>query len=483
MVSSDASEEGQESSPFIKKESLLYGIIFLNTLITVMNTSMFNVALPDISDHFRIDAKAASLIVSSYSIVFALSAILYSKFSSVFPIKFLLLGGILLLEGGSIIGMIASSYPLLIVARIVQALGASSISALSIIITTKYVPSRRRGKRLGVVASAVTLGFGLGPLTGGVLTQYLGWEYLFGISLVALVGVPFYLLLLPYEKGKKEKFDYTGMILFFTAVVLLLGGIASSWVYAPLALFVFIIYLLHIHRHPSPFMQPSLLRDKKFLTVIGVGFIIYFVNFSLFFSLPLILSRFYGMENTALIGLTLFPGAIAASVSSVFIGRAVDRYGPEEVMFCGTVFMPLAILLASVFGKASILFILLIFAVSSCSFVCITTSLPNILTKNLSVTYVSTGIGTLQLFQYIGGGIGVTVSGKLLTLFQEVYPDRNEYVLVLTTLFVISLVAILLFHEFAKGENVLRRMKYRIVIYFRRSYRLARNRMIDRRRG
>ena len=458
MTSSCASRELKEDSPLIKHENILYGVIFLNTLITVMNTSMFNVALPNISDHFQINAGSASLIVSSYSIVFALSAILFTKFSSSIPIRILLTVGIVLLSIGSLIGMLSNSFPLLIAARVIQALGASSISALSIIITTRYIPTHRRGKRLGLVASAVTLGFGLGPLVGGVLTQFLGWEYLFAISLIALIGIPFYLTLLPFETGVKEVFDYNGMLLFFVAVVLLLSGITYSWIFIPLSVLVMCLYFVHINRHEFPFMQPSLLKEKSFLIIIGIGFIIFFINFSIIFLLPLILTRFFEVGNTALIGLILLPGALTASIVSIFVGKAADQFGAKKVMFFGTLFMPIAAVIASLFGNTSILFIILIFSVSSSSFVCITTSLPNILTEKLPANQLTTGIGTLQLFQYIGGGIGVTITGKLITLFKDIQLGNNEYIFVFSTLFIISLVAFTLSTIFLRSGKIQRKI-------------------------
>ncbi|WP_172373816.1 MFS transporter [Sporosarcina jiandibaonis] len=439
---------------FIKYELVLYSVIFFNTLITVMNTSMFNVAIPIITVSFSVDAKSASMIVSSYSIAFALSAIVYSKLSSSYPIKWLLSIGILFLASGSLIGMTASSYSGLILARIVQALGASSISALSIIVTTRYIPFKRRGNRLGFVAAAITLGFGIGPVVGGALIQFLGWRYLFSISLFALIGLPFYFLLLPFEKRKKEVFDYKGMLIFFVGIVLLLGTITISWLLSFLVIVIAYLFFRHIKRHRVPFLQPSLLKNKSFLSVTGVGFIIFFCNFSFLFLLPLLLSRYFNMESTALIGLTLFPGALTAVIFSIIAGWAVDRIGAEWVALTGTFLMVTAALIATLFGSTTVLFIIIIFSISSSGFVCITTSLPNILTKILTKEQLANGIGTLQLFQYMGGGIGVTVSGKLLTYIETMSLGYFKYGYVFSVLIVISLVAIALCVRILKGFNV-----------------------------
>ena len=418
MVYVQRNNNSLEPDAFIKYEVLLYAAVFFNILITIMNTSMFNVAIPTITEFFKVDAQSASIIVSSYSIVFALSAILYSKLSASVPIKWLLLIGISLLGVGSLIGIITSSYFGLIVARTIQALGASSISALSIILTTRYVPFNRRGIRLGLVGAAVTLGLGIGPLLGGLLTEFLGWRYLFGVSLLSLIGIPFYFLLLPLEKKTKAVFDYMGMFIFLVAMITFLSAISYSWLVSPFVIAFLVIFLWHIKRHKAPFLQPELLT-KTFLSITGIGFIIFFCNFSFMFLLPLRLARSFGMESSAMIGLTLFPGALTAVVISLLAGRTVDRIGAKRVAFVGIILMATAALTASLFGNTSIILLIIIFSVSSCGFVCITTSLPNMLTKLLPKEQLATGIGTLQLFQFMGGGVGVTVSGKLLTQFED----------------------------------------------------------------
>ncbi|MFJ8063199.1 helix-turn-helix domain-containing protein [Psychrobacillus sp. NPDC096426] len=58
------------------------------------------------------------------------------------------------------------------------------------------------------------IGFGIGPLVGGVLTEFFGWRYLFGVSLLSIIGLPFYFRLLPLEKWEKKGFDYVGMLNF-----------------------------------------------------------------------------------------------------------------------------------------------------------------------------------------------------------------------------------------------------------------------------
>ncbi|MFJ8063198.1 MFS transporter [Psychrobacillus sp. NPDC096426] len=153
------------------------------------------------------------------------------------------------------------------------------------------------------------------------------------------------------------------------------------------------------------------------------------------------LARVFKMESAVLIGLTLFPGAITAVVLSIVAGKMVDRIGAKWVALGGTFLMAIAGLVGSLCGNLSIVFIIVIFSLSSSGFVCITTSLPNILTKILSKDQLPTGIGTLQLFQYMGGGIGIAISGNLLTYHHD---SLLRFGLVFIFLFVLSLIPIIL---------------------------------------
>jgi MFS transporter, DHA2 family, metal-tetracycline-proton antiporter len=436
----------------IKYEGMLYSAIFLNTIVVIMNTSMFNIALPFISNEFQLNEQLASIIVSSYSLFFAFSAILYSKLSSSFPIKILLIIGICFLSIGSIIGMTAISFPVLIGARIIQAIGASSISALSIIITTRYIPAERRGKQLGIVASAVTLGMGLGPILGGVITDLLGWEYLFGLSLILLTVIPFYMTLLPIEKYQKRSFDYVGMTLFFLSIIILLCSINISILFLLLSVLTIFFFIFHIRKSKVTFIEPSLLNNYSFLRVTGIGLSMYACNFSFLFVLPLLLAQIFEIDTAVLIGLVLLPGALFSSFMSILAGKAVDRIGGKKVALMGTVIMATAATIAGLFGTQSIFYISLIFSISSSGFVCITTSLPTILAKLLPADLLTTGIGTLQLFQFIGGSIGVTIAGKLITQISNSLLVEYKFIIVFIAIFLSALVAFLLINSLREKD-------------------------------
>lgn len=134
------------------KGELLLGLLVFTLIISVMNATMFNIVLPDIGKQFQISSSQASWIITGYMIVYAIGSVTYGKLTDRYSLKNLLTFGLLLFAIGSVIGLVASEYWMVIVGRIVQAAGASVIPAISMIVPVRYFTSDRRGRALGTVA-------------------------------------------------------------------------------------------------------------------------------------------------------------------------------------------------------------------------------------------------------------------------------------------------------------------------------------------
>lgn len=129
------------------RESLIIPLWSITVMLVVMNTTMFNVALPTVAQALHLTATSASWIVTGYSILFAISSITYSRLSDFIPIRTLLTLGLLLLGGASIVGMLATNYYMLMAARLLQAVGAASAPGLGIVLVTRYIPVERADAR------------------------------------------------------------------------------------------------------------------------------------------------------------------------------------------------------------------------------------------------------------------------------------------------------------------------------------------------
>ena len=176
-----SSSKDDSKVPFQENKIIL--ILSFTTLLVVMNTTMFNVALPSILKDFSLNSSTASWLVSGYSIMFAISSLTFSRLSDFIPLSRLLLFGISILGIASIIGFFSNHFLHLI--RSSNCSGCwwqDGVMGLGMIMAVRYIPLSRRGRAMAIIASSASLAFGLGPVIGGVITQYLGWNYLFACN-------------------------------------------------------------------------------------------------------------------------------------------------------------------------------------------------------------------------------------------------------------------------------------------------------------
>jgi DHA2 family metal-tetracycline-proton antiporter-like MFS transporter len=421
--------------------------------LVVMNTTMFNVALPTVLADFSLTSTTASWIVSGYSIAFAISTLTYSRLSDFVPISRLLFIGLSLLSAASIIGFLSHQFYGLLAARILQAAGAGAVPGLAMVLAGRYIPLCRRGKAMSFIASAASLGFGLGPVIGGSITQYLGWHFLFGITGLVVFFIPLFKKLLPVEDAKTGNFDFFGAILTGLSITGCLLFI-STFSYAILGSTIILIAILwkYLHRHVTPFIQPVLLKNVQFLKLIMIGFTGFIVHFSTLFLIPIILTLVFHKGATA-VGFIIFPGAILAAIAAQWIGRLIDLFGNKPAIFTGQCLLIIATVLFAFTSTISPYCILFTYIFMSIGFSTLTSSISNEVTRLLSTSEIGSGMGLAQLTQFIGGGFGVTLTGLFLTI-QKGLPYEIIYRNIFFILLFILLSGIISFVFYFLGQSM-----------------------------
>lgn len=424
-----SSSKDDSKVPFQENKIIL--ILSFTTLLVVMNTTMFNVALPSILKDFSLNSSTASWLVSGYSIMFAISSLTFSRLSDFIPLSRLLLFGICILGVASIIGFFSNGFFTLLGARIVQAAGGGGVMGLGMIMAGRYIPLSRRGRAMAIIASTASLAFGLGPVIGGVITQYLGWNYLFAVSGFSVLSIPFFQQLLPKEVIKKGHFDLYGAILTGLSLTGLLLFLSTfSYVVLMGTIVLFMVWWIYLNKMEEPFIPPILLRNKQYTKLLFIGCSAFFINFSNLFLMPIILTTVFE-KGPAEVGMIIFPGAIIAVIAGQFIGRLIDRFGNAPLIIFGQLSLLIATILFAFLSTLTPYFILPTYMFASVGFTALSTSISNEITRILPMTQIGSGIGIVQLIQFFGGGLGVTISGLLLALQESLSSEiiyRNIYI-------------------------------------------------------
>ncbi len=127
----------------------LLRVMFFTLILSVMNATMFNVALPSISEEFHLSPSQVSWIVTGYIIVYAIGSVTYGKLADTYRLKDLLTFGLFFFALGSIVGLMATEFWMVITGRILQSMGASVIPATGMLIPVRYFSPEKRGRALG----------------------------------------------------------------------------------------------------------------------------------------------------------------------------------------------------------------------------------------------------------------------------------------------------------------------------------------------
>ncbi|PRO64836.1 MFS transporter [Alkalicoccus urumqiensis] len=397
-----------------EKKKLVFLICIILTF-TVMNGTMFNVAIPDIAADFSLDPSEVTWVMTSYILVFAVGALIYGKLADMYAIRSLLTIGIILFAGGAALGFFSQSYPQLLAARMIQAAGGATIPALAFIIPARFMPESR-GRVFGTVSATVAFASGLGPITGGLIGGTFDWRYLFILSILSVTAIPFLRSWLPHEERRPGKLDIIGALLTAGAVTGLLFFITMlSLTGLAVSIGLAVLFVLHIRNHPAPFIDPGMLKDKYYTTAVLTSFLGTSVMFGMIFIVPIIARQLYGLD-TMEIGLLLFPGAMAAAIVGQRGGRFVETYGSEPVLKTAFILAISGSFLLSIFIGVPPLLLSLCILVQYAAFPLIQSSTANLLTELIPSEKTGIGIGMFNLMNFLSGAVSSAIFGAFLDL-------------------------------------------------------------------
>ncbi|WP_040950953.1 MFS transporter [Gorillibacterium massiliense] len=396
-------------------------IWMVGVFIVVMNTTMFNVSIPSIIHDFHITANLGSWIISSYSIGYALSTMIYSRLSDSVPMRKLLLVGLTILGLSSVFGIFAHNFSMLLAVRIVQSAGAGTMAGLGLVMASRYIPYDRRGRAIAMISTGSAMAFGFGPIIGGVISEYFGFNGLFAVSCLILLVLPVLMRLLPKEEPKPLNFDVLGAILTIVNVgTLLISIMQRSVFWFTGSLFSFVVHVWHLRRgKKETFINPKLFAKKDYRKLTVVGFCVLVLNLGNLFLMPLALANLSG-ESAIAIGLTIAPGALLSAVLTRFVGRWIDRYGNIRFLLIGHSVLAIVLAVFSFAVEASPLVILCGYLCFSPSFSATLSSLNNETSRILPKQLVGSGMGLMQLIQFFGGSVSVAVFGMVLALQKNI---------------------------------------------------------------
>jgi MFS transporter, DHA2 family, metal-tetracycline-proton antiporter len=405
----------------IAEETRIVRLLCFIVPFAIINSYMLNVALPDIAREFEISPSTTSWVVTISGIISALGALIYGKLADYYGIRNLATFGVLLFSIGSLLCFFSSNYPLLIVGRIIQGIGVSSIPSLAMTIPARYIAQERRGKALGIIASVMAFAGIIGPILGGILTGF-HWRYLFLFSLSIILTLPFIRKWLPNEIPKqKEKIDIFSAGLLVAFIVSLMESITllNLWLLV-LSFVFFVLFLLRQKKSSYPFIPFHLFHHTSYRQGMFMGALNTATNFGVFLVTPLFLSEVYGL-NGYWIGLLIAPAAAVSALLGKYGGSLTDRKGNQFVLTISAILLSIGFLLLSTFAGYTSWTISIFLIFTEVGYIFMQPSISKLVSSHLPKEHSGIGMGVFGLFNFLT----IAVAGAIITKTIE-YPEVSS---------------------------------------------------------
>jgi len=250
-------------------------VVALGSFMAGLDATIVNIALPAIAKSFDISTVTVSWVLNAYLIVMVSLLLAASRIGDMKGYRNIFLAGFVLFTLGSMLCGIAPTIGVLVLARMLQAVGGAIISALGAVMVTTYLSPAVRGQALGIVAMFVMLGAALGPVAGGFLTSSFSWRSIFYVNLpVGIAAVVLGMHVLPRldPVAPNTKLDIPGVLLLFLALGSLVIGLMSAQgnylikgtALIVVSLFFWVLFFVQERRAQEPLINLSLFSNRAY---------------------------------------------------------------------------------------------------------------------------------------------------------------------------------------------------------------------------
>ena len=312
-------------------------IMVFGTFFGLLCSTLMNIALPTFMNVFHISEAQVQWVTNGYMLVNALMIPVSSFLIKRFPFKnlFIIFSGIFLL--GTIIGAIAWSFNLVVVARMIQALGAGMMMPLVNVLAIRYAKPGKKGQIMGIIGLAFNCAPILGPAISGFLLHFFSWRYLFLLIIpFAVITLLLSFFLLPkIPHNEYPRFNTLALILITGGLWSLLMGLSNvsnnhllsfnvaGYVLIGLVfLFLFFLNQRHSNRQLINF---GIFSHKQFVFATVINMLITSTMYGNAILIPLLVQIVLG-KGTVVSAIAVLPGAILTGLLSTTSGRFYDIY-------------------------------------------------------------------------------------------------------------------------------------------------------------
>ncbi|MGW2643461.1 MFS transporter [Streptomyces sp. NPDC001393] len=422
-----------------RRRLLVLAICCMSLLIVSLDNTVLNVALPSLQRDLHATTSGLQWTIDAYTLVLASLLMLAGSTADRIGRKRVFMTGLTVFTIGSVLCSVAPSLTLLVVFRMVQAVGGSMLNPVAMsIITNTFTDARERARAIGVWGAVVGISMAAGPLVGGLLVQSVSWRSIFWINLpVGLAALLLTLRFVPESRAPKARRpDPVGQLL----VIALFGSLTYAIIAAPengptavapffaIAFAALLALLAYEPRRAEPLIDLRFFRSAPFsgATVIAISAFAALGGF-LFLS-TLYLQNVRGLDALHA-GLWMLPMAAPTFLCAPLSGRLVGSRGPRlPLLVAGTAMTASGALFAAFAAETSNTGLLVGYVLFGIGFGFVNAPITNTAVSGMPRTQAGVAAAVASTSRQLGQTLGVAVVGAVLASGIGSSPMKQAFV-------------------------------------------------------
>lgn len=441
-------------------------LLIISTLISSLDSTVINVIIPSIANHFGIEINKSEWLISSYILSMSIMFLCCGWMANKYGFKTMYFIGIGIFTLGSFLCSIAPSINFLICMRALQGVGSGIIIPLSMTIIAHDFTGKDRDLAIGFWIMTISISSTIGPIVGGYLVKIDEWNWVFKINIpigiILMVVVLF--VMNNYKVLSVRKFDYIGVLLLLIWAPLSLYILSSNveWQLILLLIISFTLFVLRMIYARTPLININVFKNNNFI----LAFIVMLCFGIILFGGNYMVTQYllYGLHYSAYkVGLILMPAGIIQGFLSPFIGSYIYKYGSFKFILAGLIVILIYLYLSSEISSASPhWYISLTLYLRGLGIGLSLTAITNLSLKNVKKTEIDTVSGVINTVKQLSGSLSIGVISMIIinktdkegVLSVDGYTSANkESLTYLAILVVICIVAMLFIKK--KGNSVI----------------------------
>lgn len=324
--------------------------------LILLDETVVGVALPTIQRDLGLSLIGGHWVINAYLLVFAGLTAAGGRFGDIIGVKKLVIVGIAIFGLASLASGFAESGAWLITARAIQGIGAAAILPASMAMIAIVFPEKQRGTAIGIYGAIGTVFLSLGPLAGGIFTDFVSWRWIFWINPPIVVAITLVVLAAwtdPPHADTAARIDFPGLLTLVSGLGMLVFAIMQGpdWGWSDPAVWgmllggviLFAVFVVVELRPRTPLIEVDLFRNVSFSVCNLVVFTGQVTKMAMFIFGALYFQHVLKM-SPLVAGLALLGATAPIAFTCIPAGRFADRFGPRRPALAGLAIMTIALL-------------------------------------------------------------------------------------------------------------------------------------------